>query len=516
MSTWYPLLYSSSQTVPPTQLILSPFYTNSLLPIQIKFKNHHNNKTKTNSKHHKDRHQNHHHQQQQKHHHHHHHEQKHQANTTLPSSSPSVHNVSSSASSSSSSSTSLSPVIEVSEGEKIMLKCRTSSMTKPLTRITWTRNGIAFADAVQERIVQEDDEKKAFMTESTVHLYVKLKDSGSNYKCLAHHPGLSPEKVVSDDITLSIVYAPGKPEIEGYAAGEEILKAGDKITLACMSRGGNPPPTLIWYRESEVVDSSSSLISSSPDAGGGGGVTTNTYSLTVKPEDNRRTFRCEASNIIQTLSSDLRLDVHFPPVNIKINGPSVGRINDILRYECIIGPSNPLPSQITWLINGLPQKQGVYPVENWMEEVSFGFMTKTNITVLLSESINSIACEASSFSSSSSTTSSPSSSSSSPVGDSNKLQYSSVIQASIDVHVLCKNYLLFSLSFLLSSSLFFFFVICTLIFFVNILISLRFLISLVSLPGKKSRSQLSLHFPWLNSFIPSRSFKHSQEKREEE
>ena len=273
-----------------------------------------------------------------------------------------------------------------------------------------------------------------------------MKDSGSNYKCLAHHPGLSPEKIVSDDITLSIVYAPGKPEIEGYAAGEEILKAGDKITLACMSRGGNPPPTLIWYRESEVVDSSSSLISSSPDAGGGG-VTTNTYSLTVKPEDNRRTFRCEASNIIQTLSSDLRLDVHFPPVNIKINGPSVGRINDILRYECIIGPSNPLPSQITWLINGLPQKQGVYPVENWMEEVSFGFMTKTNITVLLSESINSIACEASSFSSSSSTTtSSPSSSSSSPVGDSNKLQYSSVIQASIDVHVLCKDCLLSSLS----------------------------------------------------------------------
>lgn len=388
--------------VPPTQLILSPFYTNSLLPIQTKsMMTNNTNKitsTKSNTKHHKDR-----------HHSHHHHPKHHQS-----------YNVSSSMT-----------VIEVSEGEKIMLKCRTSSMTKPMTKISWTRNGVPFTEGLHERVVHEDEEKRLFMTESTINLFVKLEDRSSDYKCTAHHPGLSAEKVISDQVRLSVLYAPGKPEIEGYSTGEDVLNAGDKLTLACMSRGGNPAPSLVWFRESEIVDSSSSLLSSDS---GSLAATTNTYSLTVKPQDNKRTFRCEASNIIQTLSTQIRLDVHFAPVNIKINGPSVGRINDILRYECIIGPSNPLPTQVTWLINGLPQKEGVYPVENWKEEVSFGFMTKTNITVLLSESIKSVSCMASSAGSSSSTTPS--------TGASN--QDSSTIQASIDVHVLCKIHFPFS------------------------------------------------------------------------
>lgn len=363
--------------------------------------------TKSN-KHHKDRHHNHHH---QKHHH-------------------PTYNVSSSGSTMIPPTTTISPsqtVIEVSEGEKIMLKCRTSTMTKPLTKITWTRNGVPFTEGLHERIVHEDEERRLFMTESTLHLFVKLEDRSSDYKCTAHHPGLSSGTVVGDQIRISVLYAPGKPEIEGYTNGEDILNAGDKLTLACMSRGGNPPPNLLWYRESDIIDSSSSFMSLD---GGSLGATTNTYTLTVKPEDNKRTFRCEASNIIQTLSSSLRLDVHFAPVNIKINGPSVGRINDVLRYECIIGPSNPLPTQVTWLINGRPQKEAVYPVETWKEEVSFGFMTKTNITVLLSESIKSVSCSASSSSSSTTT--------SSPAFASNQLPDSSVIQASIDVHVLCK------------------------------------------------------------------------------
>lgn len=123
-----------------------------------------------------------------------------------------------------------------------------------------------------------------------------------------------------------MLYGPSKPEIEGYAAGA-VLNSGDKLTLACISRGGNPLPSLSWYNEDELVDSSST---SSTD--GSLKETTNVYSFAVRPEDNKKQFRCEASNPIGSLSSEIRLNVHFPPVNIKINGPSVGRINDILRY----------------------------------------------------------------------------------------------------------------------------------------------------------------------------------------
>lgn len=288
-----------------------------------------------------------------------------------------------------------------------MLKCRTSTSTKPATKISWLRNGQPVREGVQDK-VHEEEERTLFTTESTLHLFVKLDDQTSVYKCRARHPG-SGDKDISDEIKLSVLYGPGKPDIDGYAVSD-ILHAGDKLVVTCMSRGGNPQASLIWYQEKELVDSSST---SSSD--GSLKETTNVYSFIVKPEDNKRQLRCEASNPIGSLSSHIKLNVHFAPVNIKINGPAVGRINDILRYECIIGPSNPLPGEINWLINGVQHYEGKYPVESWQEEISFGFMSRTNITILLSESIKTVACFASSPSS----------------------DFTS-IQASVNVHILCK------------------------------------------------------------------------------
>ena len=293
-----------------------------------------------------------------------------------------------------------------------MLKCKTESMTKPATQITWTRNSLPYSDDLHDKI-QEDDERHVFSSESTLHLTVRLEDQGCEFKCKARHVGLQEDMEVADDVDISVLVPPAKPEISGFVQGRDILHAGDRLSLSCTARGGNPLASVVWFRDSERVDDTSAVT-----AVDGGVATANTYSLLVKPEDNRRVFRCEASNVITSLSSELRLDVHFPPVNIKINGPSVGKINDVLRYQCIIGPSNPLPKHVTWIINGLPQKDGIYPVESWQEEVSFGFMTRTNITVLLSESIRTISCSASS---------------SLLNGD------LTTIEASIDVHVLCES-----------------------------------------------------------------------------
>ncbi|GIZ01526.1 synaptogenesis protein syg-2 [Caerostris extrusa] len=47
---------------------------------------------------------------------------------------------------------------------------------------------------------------------------------------------------------------PGPPRIEGYEEGN-IIKAGEALTLICISEGGNPPPQLIWYRSNVQIDS---------------------------------------------------------------------------------------------------------------------------------------------------------------------------------------------------------------------------------------------------------------------
>lgn len=79
-----------------------------------------------------------------------------------------------------------------------------------------------------------------------------------------------------------------------------------------------------------------------------------------------------------------------------------------------------MPTEVNWLINGVQHYEGKYPVESWTssDESSFGFMSRTNITILLSESIKSVACFASS-------------SASDTAAD-------AVIQASVNVHILCE------------------------------------------------------------------------------
>lgn len=272
-----------------------------------------------------------------------------------------------------------------------MLKCRTGSMTKPATQITWSRNTFAVSERLEEK-VQEDEERHVYSSESWLHLTVQLDEQGSEYKCKAIHVGLLPDQEVSATVSLSVLLPPSKPQLSGFEEGRDVVRAGDQVTLSCTARGGNPLASVVWFAGDSLLVDESSVVT----VADGVAVVVNNYTFVVKPDDNRRVFRCEAANSIASLSSELRLDVHFPAVNIKINGPSVGKINDVLRYQCIIGPSNPAPKHVTWIINGLAQSDGVYPVEHWQEQVSFGFMARTNISVLLSETMRTVACSASS------------------------------------------------------------------------------------------------------------------------
>lgn len=99
-----------------------------------------------------------------------------------------------------------------------------------------------------------------------------------------------------------ITEPPGLPQIEGYRSGDQI-SAFDTLTLACLSRGGNPLARLVWYKDGQLVDSSY--------ASSEGKESTNTYSLVVKPEDNNAEVTCKANNpaLVKPLSSSVKLMV---------------------------------------------------------------------------------------------------------------------------------------------------------------------------------------------------------------
>ncbi|GFX09920.1 synaptogenesis protein syg-2 [Trichonephila clavipes] len=97
-------------------------------------------------------------------------------------------------------------------------------------------------------------------------------------------------------------YPPGIPEIEGYQEGD-IVQVGDTLTLACITRGGNPQAELIWYRDNVQVDMSYTT---------SGREVTNIRTFTVDKTDNNAMYRCEASNSVtyHPRIATVKLSVH--------------------------------------------------------------------------------------------------------------------------------------------------------------------------------------------------------------
>ena len=80
---------------------------------------------------------------------------------------------------------------------------------------------------------------------------------------------------------------PGPPIITGYSAGETI-RAGEKRTLTCISRGGNPLGEVRWYRNNQVIDATYRP--------GNAQESVNDYTFMVDSADNGAVYTCEVRN----------------------------------------------------------------------------------------------------------------------------------------------------------------------------------------------------------------------------
>ncbi|GFS53157.1 nephrin, partial [Trichonephila inaurata madagascariensis] len=187
--------------------------------------------------------------------------------------------------------------VEMREGQKLTLQCLAKN-SKPATQLKWMRNGLEITKDVTP--VREEEANPTLKTTSTsITLSPKLDDNGAIYSCIGEHKALS--RPIRTNVFLSVLFPPGPPQIEGYHDGD-IVQVGDKLNLACISRGGNPAARLIWFRNDEQVDVTYST---------GGREATNTHTFTVGPKDNKAVYKCEASNVVtnQPLTASVRLNV---------------------------------------------------------------------------------------------------------------------------------------------------------------------------------------------------------------
>ncbi|KAH8023593.1 hypothetical protein HPB51_014842 [Rhipicephalus microplus] len=236
----------------------------------------------------------------------------------------------------------------------------------------------AHALLVSEKVLTRKNAsgEKLFSVYSSVTLYPKLDDNRAVYSCEATHPAL--ESPLQASVTVSVLCnispvadPPGAPEIEGYHEGD-IVQVGDTLTLACISRGGNPPASLSWSREGRPLRARYKAASREA---------TSAYTFTVTAADNNAVYRCEASNLVtlQPSQASVTLSVLFPPARVFMTAPKEAKAGDLVTVSCTTAPSNPA-AEVSWQLDG----RAVQPASDQSTvQNKNGWITSSNLTITL-------------------------------------------------------------------------------------------------------------------------------------
>ncbi|KFM57797.1 Nephrin, partial [Stegodyphus mimosarum] len=172
-------------------------------------------------------------------------------------------------------------------------------------------------------------------------------------------------------IELSVLFSPGPPEIEGYVEGETV-RMGDTLTLACVSRGGNPLAKLVWYRNDQQVDVTYTTT---------GRESTNTLTFVVESNDNNAIYRCEATNSVslKPMIAMVKLTVQFAPSKVTLVGPKEAQEGDTVTMFCTTDRSNP-PADVSWVVEG----RSVQAATSITADPRGGWITTSNVTYTIS------------------------------------------------------------------------------------------------------------------------------------
>lgn len=95
------------------------------------------------------------------------------------------------------------------------------------------------------------------------------------------------------------------------------MRAGDRKTLTCRARGGNPLPEVFWYKNDAQIDKN--FIKHRNYA-------VNEYEFEVQPSDNLAKYECHVMNVMtsQPKKAEIQLSVNcesgFIAVCIELGG----------------------------------------------------------------------------------------------------------------------------------------------------------------------------------------------------
>uniref|UniRef100_A0A0N4ZBA7 Nephrin n=1 Tax=Parastrongyloides trichosuri TaxID=131310 RepID=A0A0N4ZBA7_PARTI len=234
--------------------------------------------------------------------------------------------------------------LDIREGTNLNITCA-SSFAKPKADIRWYVNGQSF-ETEDVQLWYEKNDNKTISSFSSIVWRPLREDAHKIITCEGRHEKTNIKKRVN--VTINVLYPPEKPHIifRSNSGNKDAIRAGDKISLLCIVKGGNPKPIVSWYSNGIKIESEYEYNESTKE-------TQSIYSFTAEAVDNEAMYECRASNGIglEYSSHKIELSVMYKPLKVELLGKGAIKPGEQLPLQCISRKSNP-PAVITFQVNG--------------------------------------------------------------------------------------------------------------------------------------------------------------------
>ncbi|XP_051965491.1 B-cell receptor CD22-like isoform X2 [Xyrauchen texanus] len=205
---------------------------------------------------------------------------------------------------------------DLKEGEKLTLTCSVNDSNPPADMFIWYFNN----SEVQWQTTKE-------LTISSV-----TPNNMGNYHCEANN-GI--KTAASNNCWVDVKYSPRNIKIDGPTS----VKVGYRLTLKC-SADANPNPSLYTWKH--TLEPISSLLSSWRNE---------CLSIEAVTIQHAGQYTCEVSNPLGTMNTSTKVDVLYPPTELKFTKMSEVREYEVISIKCTVqsfpeseltvtGPSN--------------------------------------------------------------------------------------------------------------------------------------------------------------------------------
>ncbi|KAJ8316449.1 hypothetical protein KUTeg_006463 [Tegillarca granosa] len=185
----------------------------------------------------------------------------------------------------------------IKAGDLLHLKCQSVGGNPPAT-LKWYKG---------------DEELDSEVTvgntvSASLAVITKRNDNNAIYTCKASNEATP---VPLEALVKLTIYF--KPKSVTVTAFPQIGKAGEQLTLTCITASSNPAASVTWVTRNKQIRSNNTGISPSDN---GGMTTTNVLKFTPTYMDNGALYRCQAKNLLlqESTNDGITLDILYKPV----------------------------------------------------------------------------------------------------------------------------------------------------------------------------------------------------------